>query len=125
MKKIGIIVIIWLITSCSMMENYTVNDKLEEFYFNETMVEIYVGGLGYANITVFPRSILDSENIKYESSNNEVIAIREGNNNGIEFYGKAEGVAVITATIKEEETKIAVTVLSLGIIKDAKHGKIK
>lgn len=112
MKRISVFIIIVCMTmvSCSLAERITQEEELEEFHFNETLVDIYVDGLGYVYLTIYPRDILDYENVQYEVDNSDVISLCEANNNGVVFYGKAPGVAIITAKINKQSTKVAVTV---------------
>ena len=111
MKKYAVLFLLpILFCACHVMDNIAAEEEVEQLYFNETMVTIEVGGLGYGYITVTPVSLLESEDIEYYSSNKDVVLLYNTSNNGVIFSGKSVGVAIITATLCGVQTKLAVTV---------------
>lgn len=112
MKRLCVFLLVTmgLLSSCHIMENLSTEEDIQQMYFNETIVTIKVGGLGYGYITVNPSSVLEYNTIEYSSSNESVVMLYNTSNNGVVFSGKSAGVAVITAKLKDTETKMAVTV---------------
>lgn len=98
------------LVSCSYLNNYVEDYKVESISFDTNTKTIKVGGLGRSNVIIEPADAVDYYDVAYTSSNTDVITIYESSYDGVVFYGEKVGSAYITAKIDDKEDVLVVNV---------------
>jgi len=96
--------------SCHLFEDYSVNDTVALF-FNETNVSVFEGGMGSVSLRVEPTTVLESNNVSYSISNEDIASVFRADKRGCVFFGKREGSTVLTASIRNAEAKMVINVI--------------
>jgi hypothetical protein len=101
-------------SSCHLMQAFSTEIQLEHFYFKDDVIEIREGGIGTAQLVVKPEDVTEQHKIEYGCSNEEIVEIYRTASQGVIIFGAKKGSAIITATLGSNEAKVLVNVIEFG-----------